>query len=160
MKGLVQYIQENGVAGKLETPFDKLCSFNKVDPDKETYVMVRNVKEKTIRVMAFNDKDELEEFIDSLRDGKNKLGCFQLMSNDIGWIKRMANIHGFKNYKKVFESCDDPEHKIVKDAAGNWRIKGTPGKGTNTDKEGFWAAKYKSEEDAKKALAAYHIHKG
>ena len=27
-------VTEAGVAGKLETPFDKLCSFNKVDPKK------------------------------------------------------------------------------------------------------------------------------
>ena len=40
------------------------------------------------------------------------------------------------------------EHVICQDAAGNWRIKGHPGKGTNTDKLGYWKAKYKSKKDA------------
>ena len=151
-------VTEAGIAGKLETPFDKLCSFNKVDPKKKTWVMVRKPKDKSIKVFTFEDEVKLEKFIDSLRDGKNELGYLQMMSNDEDWIKRMTHLPSFKSYKKIFEECGETEHKIVKDAAGNWRIKGTPGKGTNTDKEGLWAAKYKTEEDAKKALAAYHIH--
>lgn len=49
---------------------------------------------------------------------------------------------------------EDLEHVIVK--VGNiWRIKGHPGKGTNTEKRGYWKAKYKTKEDAEKALKAY-----
>lgn len=51
------------------------------------------------------------------------------------------------------------EHTICKDAAGNWRIKGHPGKGANTEKLGYWAAKYKSKKDAEAALCGYFAHK-
>lgn len=44
---------------------------------------------------------------------------------------------------------------ICQDAAGNWRIKGHPGKGTNTEKLGYWKAKYKTRKDAEAALKAY-----
>lgn len=44
---------------------------------------------------------------------------------------------------------------ICQDAAGNWRIKGHPGKGTNTEKLGYWKAKYKTRKDAETALKAY-----
>ena len=49
------------------------------------------------------------------------------------------------------------EHVICQDAAGNWRIKGHPGKGSNTDKLGYWKAKYKSKKDVIVApIAEYH----
>ena len=51
------------------------------------------------------------------------------------------------------------EHVICQDAAGNWRIKGHPGKGSNTDKLGYWKAKYKSKKDAEAALRGYFAHK-
>ena len=54
----------------------------------------------------------------------------------------------------VLESCSIDE-LIVKDAAGNWRIKGHPGKGTNTEKLGYWKAKYKTKKDAEAALRGY-----
>lgn len=51
------------------------------------------------------------------------------------------------------------EHVICQDAAGNWRIKGHPGKGSNTDKLGYWKAKYKSKKDAEAALRGYFANK-
>ena len=51
------------------------------------------------------------------------------------------------------------EHVICQDAAGNWRIKGHPGKGTNTEELGFWKAKYKTKKDAEAALRGYFAHK-
>ena len=143
----------------MESSFNDLCRYTKTDPKKEMYVLSRNIKDKKMYLKKFDNEEAASQFIDTLRPdkGDEKYGHYQGMSNDESYIKRIMNMHGFRNYKKIVESCEAPEHKIVKDAAGNWRIKGTPGKGTNTDKEGLWAAKYKTEEDAKKALAAYHI---
>lgn len=47
---------------------------------------------------------------------------------------------------------------ICQDSAGNWRIKGHPGKGDNTKKLGYWKAKYKTKADAEAALKAYFAH--
>ena len=51
------------------------------------------------------------------------------------------------------------EHVICRDSAGNWRIKGHPGKGNNTDVLGYWKAKYKTKEDAEAALRGYFANK-
>jgi len=48
---------------------------------------------------------------------------------------------------------------ICQDSTGNWRIKGHAGKGTNTEKLGYWKAKYKTKEDAENALKAYFVNK-
>lgn len=51
------------------------------------------------------------------------------------------------------------EHVICRDSAGNWRIKGHPGKGNNTDVLGYWKAKYKTKKDAEAALRGYFANK-
>lgn len=56
----------------------------------------------------------------------------------------------------VFEELHDV---ICQDAVGNWRIKGHPGKGANTDKLGYWKAKYKTRKDAEAALRAFFAQK-
>ena len=162
MKGLVDFINEgliNEAIITLETPFEKLCKYTDTDPNKEVWVLTRHVKNNFMKLKHFKNGEEASAFIDTLRNGKSEDGYYQGMSNDEEKLKKLMKLQTFRKYKKIFESCGGSEHKIVKDAAGNWRIKGTPGKGTNTDKEGLWAAKYDTEEDAKKALAAYHMHK-
>lgn len=57
--------------------------------------------------------------------------------------------------KSITEVIAEELDIIQKDAAGNWRIKGHPGKGDNTKKLGFWPAKYKTRRDAEAALKAY-----
>lgn len=51
------------------------------------------------------------------------------------------------------------EDVICQDAAGNWRIKGHAGKGSNTKKLGYWKAKYETREKAEAALKAYFANK-
>ena len=51
------------------------------------------------------------------------------------------------------------EHVICRDSAGNWRIKGHPGQGNNTDVLGYWKAKYKTKKDAEAALRGYFASK-
>lgn len=60
--------------------------------------------------------------------------------------------------EQLLSEKKDLEHVICQDAAGNWRIKGHPGKGTNTDKLGFWKAKYETKEKAEAALRGYFAH--
>lgn len=61
-----------------------------------------------------------------------------------------------KHLKEFLEGLHDV---ICQGAAGNWRIKGHPGKGDNTDKLGYWKAKYKTRADAEAALKAYFAQK-
>ena len=41
-----------------------------------------------------------------------------------------------------------------------WRIRGHAGKGTNTEKRGYWKAKYHTKTDAENALKAYFANRG
>lgn len=62
--------------------------------------------------------------------------------------------------KSLKEFVSEELHDVIcQDAAGNWRIKGHPGKGTNTDKLGYWRAKYKTRKDAEAALRAFFAQK-
>ena len=177
MKGLVQFINEaantTAIVNKIKKEFKKefgdkvtigsgranyqqLYDVYIYDMDINTLKKVNDILKKHITIWkGFTDEemqkklDDKKEFFDKHKDDKYvsldryPVEFFRFTSRDL---------------RKIYEGCGgETEHKIVKDAAGNWRIKGTPGKGTNTDKEGLWAAKYKTEEDAKKALAAYHI---
>lgn len=55
----------------------------------------------------------------------------------------------------ILESCED----VIVKVGDWWRIKGHPGKGTNTEKLGYWKAKYKTKTDAENALKAYFANK-
>ena len=159
MKSLIKFIAE--ALTKFEVPFEKIYKNNNIDPSKTTYVVTRNTETKEMHVFTIYNQKDLEQFIDSLRDGKSEHGYYQTCSNDIDRIKDYLKLSTWKQYKKTWEtvneSCDD--HVICQDAAGNWRIKGTPGKGTNTEKMGFWKAKYKTKEDAEAALRGYFANK-
>lgn len=62
--------------------------------------------------------------------------------------------------KDLKEYIKEELHDVIcQDSAGNWRIKGHPGKGSNTKKQGYWKAKYKTKEDAENALKAYFANK-
>lgn len=61
--------------------------------------------------------------------------------------------------KDLKEYLIEELHNVIcQDSAGNWRIKGHPGKGNNTKKLGYWKAKYKTKADAEAALKAYFAH--
>lgn len=47
---------------------------------------------------------------------------------------------------------------VIHKEGGNWKIRGHKGKGSN-EKDGDWAADYKSKEDAEAALRGYFAKK-
>ena len=63
--------------------------------------------------------------------------------------REVAKLFGFDDMTKAFgDKC--PESGCVKKVGSDWRV--------ISNKTGkLWPAKYKSEKDAKDALAAYHV---
>ena len=69
------------------------------------------------------------------------------------------NFSGEYDSEKDDTITEELHDVICQDSAGNWRIKGHAGKGTNTKHRGFWKAKYKTREDAENALKAYFANR-
>ena len=61
--------------------------------------------------------------------------------------------------KSIVEYITEELHDVIVKVGDYWRIKGYPGKGTNTPKLGYWKAKYKTKEKAEAALKAYFANK-
>ena len=61
--------------------------------------------------------------------------------------------------KSLKEYLIEELHDVIVKVGDYWRIKGHAGKGTNTEKRGYWKAKYKTKTDAENALKAYFANK-
>ena len=57
--------------------------------------------------------------------------------------------------KTLTEYISEQLEDVIVKVGDYWRIKGHPGKGTNTPKLGYWKARYKTKEKAQNALKAY-----
>lgn len=61
--------------------------------------------------------------------------------------------------ERLKEIIKEELKNVIHKKGDKWKIRGHKGKGDN-EKDGDWAADYKTKEDAKAALRAYFAHKG
>lgn len=61
--------------------------------------------------------------------------------------------------KHLSDYINEELHDVIVKVGNYWRIKGHAGKGTNTEKRGYWKAKYQTREKAEAALKAYFANK-
>lgn len=148
------------------------------DSPYQWVVLKNNNKEIALQLLKFDSKNTITLVIaERSKNAKNETNTFKYILDCViekyhpskiitfalhDKLKDKYISFGFKAGKKdelvkhIDEAFDDI---ICKDSAGNWRIKGHPGKGTNTDKLGLWKAKYKTRKDAEAALRSYFSHK-